>query len=166
MAREAKARLELKLSAEEFETDLGAGGGRSRLAHLVELVADLLNGTDDGEIDRVYSDELTVTTTPTDLDFVGGVTSKLNGQTVTLAEIVAVIVVNESAAGDVIVGGDANAIPIFGAATHTRPVKPGGADVWYAPAGVALVAGTGDILQLAASAGSVDCKVAVLGRSV
>lgn len=167
MARQASGRLAIQFKMEEVETALGADGQRSRLEHLLDLAVELATGTSDGQVDRVYSDTLNVTTTPTDLDCIGStLLSKLNGQAISLVDIVAVVVMNTGTSGNVIVGGDANAVPIFGAAAHTSVVPPGGSFFWYGgPGGIPLVAGTGDILQLAASAGTIGCKVGIAGRS-
>lgn len=167
MARQASGRIAIQFKMEEVETPLGADGQRSRLEHLLELAIELANGTSDSQIDRVYSDTINLTTTPTDLDLVGStVLSKLNGQAISLVDLVAIVVLNTATSGNVIVGGDANAVAIFGAAAHTAIVLPGGGWVWYGgPAGLVLTGGTADILQLAASAGTVGCKVGIAGRS-
>lgn len=166
MPREASGRLKVLLQVEEAETLLGSANRRSALPHEIDFDYALGSGTSDGQIDRVWSDEASYTTTPTDYDLVGSsVISELSGDAVSLVEIVGIVIQNTSVAGNLLVGGDANAIPIFSAANDVIVIPPGGIFVWFAPAGTALVAGTGDILQVAASTGTVTGKIAVFGRS-
>lgn len=164
MAREASGRLEIRVSIEEAETGLGAGGNRSRLEHAIEYVKSLANGTADGEITRVYSIEASLTTTPTDIDIVGALASVMNGAAVTMADFCGIIIENRSAAGNALLGGDANSVPIFSATNDVIPVEPGGIVVKYSPGGIPTTGGTGDIIQLAASAGTVIAKIVLIGR--
>lgn len=165
MAREASGTVKVLVKVEEAETLLGAANKRSTLPHEIDFHYELGSGTADGQIDRVWSDEATYTTTPTDYDLVGSsVISELSGDAVSLVEIVGIVVHNTGSA-NLSVGGDANGVPIFGAAAHTITVPPGAIYVWFAPAGTTLVAGTGDILQVVAASGSVTGRVMVFGRS-
>lgn len=165
MARLASGRFELRVSIEEVETALGAGGNRSRLEHAINYVKAIASGTADGEIDRVYSVEIDLTTTPTDVDIRGSLASVLSGQTVTMADFVGLVVEHVSGAGNALIGGDANSVPIFADTSDIVPVEPGGIVAKYSPGGVVTTAGTGDILQLAASAGTVRVRVALIGRA-
>lgn len=166
MARQALGRFGIFFDAWELSTALGADSATSRLQHLLSDIGDLVSGTGDSQIDRAYSDVLTLTTTPTTLDLVGSsVLSKLDGQAISLVDIVAVAVINTGADG-LIIGGSTNNIPIFSGSNAALVIPVGGKMLWQAgPAGVALVASTGDILRLAAQTTTTTCKVGVVGRS-
>jgi len=65
------------------------------------------------------------------------------------------------------VGGDANAVPLFGAVADYQIVGPGGVLLLVNPTdGWAVTATTGDIIEIANPGGNdIDCDVALLGRS-
>lgn len=166
MARTATGKVRVVVDLMEGSTALGVASATGTLRHLVDDIVEYASGTSDGQIDRVYSGTLSLTTTPTDVDLVGSLTSVLTGQTTTFVDLVGVLVVNQSTSGNVVVGNDTNGVPIFGAVTHTLSVPPGGLFLWRAgAAGLATTAGTGDILQLAASAGTVTAALVLWGRS-
>jgi hypothetical protein len=125
------------------------------------------SGTTDGTtIDRCWSSSTAVTTTPTDHDLIGGLTSNLNGQATSFVDLVGIICVNDGTSGDIQIGAGSN--PVTGwvlAAGDGVTVKPGGIFLWLAPNGVAPSAGTADILREVASAGSISQKFVLLGRS-
>jgi|SRR5579871_1474256 len=68
---------------------------------------------------------------------------------------------------DVVVGGDTNAIGLFGGATQVMHVKPGGWLLWVAPgaAGLGMTNGSTDTLKVAngSSGTGVNYDIAVLG---
>jgi hypothetical protein len=165
MPRDAYGKVKVEIEIIERNTAIGPGDGVASIAHraLIDLL--IASGTGDGQVDRVLSDALTLTTTPTDLDLAGSIASDIGAGTVVFAEVSLIVVQNTSEAGDIVVGGDTNALLFLGAAAQTLSVKPGGFAVLYAPKGYTVTAGTGDILQLAASAGTVTGKLIVAGRS-
>jgi hypothetical protein len=118
-------------------------------------------------MDRIHSDAITVTSTPTDVDLAGSLSSEVGGGTTTFVKVSLIYVKNKSpsGSGNVLIGGDANALPFFSAANDVLVLPPGGVFLWHAPPGVTVTAGTGDILQLAASTGSVELEYIVGGRS-
>jgi hypothetical protein len=170
MARQAKAKIRVLVEVEEFETDVGADSATIRLPHRIEYNLDLESGTTDGtQIDRVYSSDASLSTTPTDLDLSGSLASALNGSnTVVLADLVLIAVENTTAAGGGTsnVGGDAAAVTGWVAdATDVVKVGPKGLFLWIAPSGTTVTATTADVLQLVASTGTVTNKIIVAGRS-
>lgn len=165
MAREAFGRLRVDIEVTERNTQIGGGSDAASMIHRFLVDSVLNNGTSDGQVDRAYSEALSLTTTPTDFDVSGSIASDIGAGTVVLAEVVCVAISNTSESGDIVFGGDTNFVTITGAAAHTLAIKPGGLMLLYAPKGYAVVAGTGDILQLAASAGTVTGKMLILGRS-
>lgn len=166
MALAASGKLRVTLDLKEFSTSLGVGDATARCDHFLEFAAELANGTADGEMNRVYSAAVALTTTPTDVDLSGALSSVLaTGTTVSFVDLVGVFIVNTSTSGNIEVGGDANGVPAFGATNDIIRVLPGGCIFWYAPTGVAVTNSTGDILQLAASTGTVNCKIVIWGRN-
>lgn len=129
------------------------------------------SGTGAGQADLLWMDERTLAaSTSEDLDLAGVLTDAL-GATVTMAEVVAILVVADPANTNNVVLGDATQpVPLLGGTNPTISVKPGGAFMLCAPnaAGQFTVgAGATDDLKVANSgAGSaVTYKIAVLGRS-
>lgn len=128
------------------------------------------DGTAANQANRIFQDQRTLTASSTeDLDLAGVLTDPF-GATITFARVRLLYVAAAAAnTNNVIVGGDANALAIFGAATHTLTVRPGGFVLLAAPdtTGYAVTAGTGDILQVANSAAgtSVTYDVVVIGAS-
>jgi hypothetical protein len=163
MARVAQGKVKFGVSILEGSTGQGNGSQTVATPHGSQVEFTLEDGTDDGEIDRVYSGRITLTTTPTSLDLSGSLAGVVTG-TVVLAEIVGCRIRNRSAAGNVLVGGGSNQIPKFDTSFKV-PVGPRGVIQWHDPSGVTVTAATGDILTLAASAGSVDCEITLWGRS-
>lgn len=165
MAREASGTLSVSVDIQERSTSVGTGSATAGLTHRVLYEKVLANGTSDGQIDRVHSEALSVTTTPTDYDLSGSLSSDIGAGTTSFVEVTGILITNDSASGDLQVGGDAASIPLFGAAADYILVKPGGIFVWYAPAGLAVTNSTADVLQIAASTGTVTGKLILLGRS-
>jgi hypothetical protein len=140
------------------------------LLHQLIYSAELPSGTADGSIDRVYSDAIGFTTSNTDLDVVAGVASKLNGATLTFADVCGVAVFNDGlvggGGGNLIVGNAAAPLGLFSAGTTTITVRPGGIFLWTDGPGIQPAGGTTDVLRIVASAGTVQGRVAIWGRSV
>lgn len=164
----ARSDIDVGIKVIEYSAPGGAGAQAGNLRHVLDFEADWTSGTTASKADLVYSlNDVSYTTTPVDYDLRGSLTSKLDASAVVAVEVVCVIVKNESTTGDLYVGGDANAIPFFGAAADYLIVKPGGLLVLCSGSDPAwaTTAGTGDILQISASAGTVVGDVIVLGRS-
>lgn len=129
------------------------------------------SGTGANLADKVWADNRTLTASSTeDLDLAGGSLTDALGAALTFARVRMLIVYAAIAnTNNVVVGGDANAVPFFGAATHTVTVRPGGLLVLAAPdtTGYAVTAGTGDIIQVANSGAgtSVTYDIVVIGGS-
>lgn len=165
MPREVSGRIRLEIDLQERNTLVGDGTKTAALAHQVLVDKVISSGVGDGQFDRIHSAALAVTTTPTDFDLAGVLTSAIGAGTTTFVEVGLICIRNTGTSGNLVVGGDTNALLIFGGATHTLTIPPGGTFFWEAPPGVAVVAGTGDILQIAASAGTVPGTLLIAGRS-
>ena len=165
MPREVSGRIRLEIDLQERNTLVGDGTKTAVLAHQALRDKLITNGVGDGQMDRVHSTALSVTTTPTDFDLAGSLSSAIGAGTTTFVDLSMIYIENTSTTGNLVVGGDANFVAFLGGATHTLTIPPGGVFFWEAPAGVTVVAATGDILQIAASTGTVTGKMIVGGRS-
>lgn len=135
------------------------------------ITQDFANGIGLNQADRVFSDTRTIAASTTeDLDLAGGSLTDALGTALTFAKIRALIIkASPLNTNNVVLFGDANSIPFLGTAATVMPIKPGGMLVLTAPdvAGIAVTAGTGDILQVAnGGAGTpVTYEVIVIGTS-
>jgi len=126
------------------------------------------SGTGLGQADVIFSD--TRATAGTDsLDMVGGGLLDNLGNVWAPARIKAIIVVAAAAnPGNVLLRRPAaNGVPFFTAAADEVPIHPGGIFVLVAPsaAGYPTTAGTADLIDLAASAGTVTYDIYLIGAS-
>jgi len=139
---------------------------RADLVKTVPLSLD--TGTGLGQADVIFSD--TRSTAGTDsLDMIGGGLLDNLGQTWAPARIKGIIVVAAAAnTGNVLLRRPAaNGVPFMTAAADEIPIHPGGVAVIWAPsaAGYACTAGTADLIDLAASAGTVTYDIYIIGAS-
>lgn len=131
---------------------------------------DLADGVAADQADMIWSDQRTIAASATDdLDLEGSLTDAF-GAAFTPTKVKALIVkAAEGNTNDVVVGGDANAVPIFGDATDTVAIQPGGVLVLVSPAlaGYPVTASTGDILQVANSGAGTEVvyDVVIIGTS-
>lgn len=112
---------------------------------LQRFSATLTTGTGAGQADTMWSDTRTVTTGATDsLDFAGGGLVDAFGVAFAPARIKAIAVYARAAnATNLTLGGDANAVPIFGDPTDTFVLKPGGVMVLIEPGATGWAVGAG-----------------------
>lgn len=144
--------------------------GQAKAELAVSHARNLTDGTANAQADRQFQDERTLATAANeDLDFAGGTLVDPFGAIFTAAEITAMQITADPTNTTNITFKPAAAngfLGPFGAATHTHTLKPGAS--WQAsdPAGWPVTAGTGDLFNVANSAGaSAKYKIAVLGRS-
>lgn len=128
------------------------------------------SGTGANQVDRLFTDRRTLAASASeDLDL-AGVLSDAFGATLTFAKLKALLVIADTAnTNNVNVTRPAsNGVPLFLAAGDGIPVLPGGLFAWVGPgAGVAVTAGTGDLVTVANSGAgtSVTYDVYALGTS-
>lgn len=160
-----------KLSAEQTGPNTFADEFEPALSKIQRIV----DGTAAGQADLIYAAERSLASASNDdLDLSGGLTDAF-GATITMAEVMGIVVINEAANGtanttDLTIGGATNPFVGFLGATDTiGPIKPGGTFMMFAgdAAGIgAVTAGTGDILRIANSAGATaNYQIAIIGRS-
>lgn len=136
----------------------------------IQQALTLTDGTGANQADRIFSDTRTLSASANeDLDLSGSLTNAYG--TVTFARIKAVFVIADAAnTNNVNVSrSTSNGVPLFLAATDGIAVRPGGIFLWACSdaTGVAVTAGTGDLLNFANSAGStsVNYSVVIIGAS-
>lgn len=130
----------------------------------------LTDGTGADQADRIFSDERTLAASASeDLDLSGSLTNAFG--TVTFARIKAVLVIADSGnTNNVNVSRPAsNGVPLFLAASDGIGVRPGGVLLWACTdaTGVAVTAGTGDLLTIAnsSSGSAVTYRIIIIGAS-
>ncbi len=130
----------------------------------------IANGTGAGQANMIWTDTRTIAASTTeDLDLYGDLANAF-GDTVNFTQIKGVFIFASSAnTNNVIVGGDAASLPLFGAVNDVLSVKPGGCLCVYDPSanGVAVTDTTGDVLQIANSSSgtSVSYDIIIIGEA-
>lgn len=131
----------------------------------------LANGSGASQADLMWHDQRTLAaSTAEDLDIDGGGLTDAFGAAVAFDLIKALYIYAATGnTNNVQVGGDANSVPIFGATADFISIPPGGFFAITAPdaTGIAVTAGTGDIIQVENSAGgtSVTYDIVIIGVS-
>jgi hypothetical protein len=162
------SRIEIQVTA-KLSSQLDLVAAEAPLAKQVLL--DLTNGTGTNQANTIWSDQRTIAPSTTeDLDIVGGGLTDAFGVAFAPVKVKALIVCASSGnTNNVVLGGDANAVPILSAAATTVSIQPKGCFVLTAPAtpGIAVTAGTGDIIQVANSGAgtSVTYDIIVIGTT-
>jgi len=165
MASTLKTRLSASINIVQ---SAAPDGGAARVEQTVEKVLEMLNGTTNDKADLAFIDTRTLSSGASeDLDLAGALANAL-GETITAAEIVAVLFV--SATGNttnlIIGGATAEAQLWFTAAGDKETVKPGGLSMHFAPAGWAITATSADDLKVENAAGAAATySIAVIARS-
>lgn len=147
-------------------------GAAPSWAGAFDQLVDLANGTGAAQFDLGYANERTVASGANDDIDLSGVLTDALGNTVTMAELVGLLIINKQRDGtanttSLTLGGGANPVPGFSAALW--PIGPGGFFQMVSPAAAGLAtitAGTGDILRVTNSSGATaKYQIAILGRS-
>lgn len=168
-----KATLTTKLTAVQSSS----GAYKGRFTPSLEKIQVFSNGTSANQADLIYADERTVGDGANDDIDLSGVLTDTFGSTITAAEVVGLLIINQQADGtanttDLTIGAGSNPfLGFLGGTTPTvGPLKPGASFMLFAgdAAGIGTVtAGTGDILRVANSAGAAATyQIAIVARSV
>lgn len=165
MPREVSGSLRLSIDLAERNTGLGDGSRTAQMPHGALFEAIISTGLNDGNLDRIYSDAISVSTSGTQIDLAGSLTSEIGGGTTTFVDLCLIYARNTSSVGDARLGGDTASVPFLSVATTYLVIPPGGVFFWYAPAGITVTATTADILKFSASAGTVNVTYLFAGRS-
>jgi len=165
MATQSGVTLRVQVEGASLSASAGINGAISLIARTI--TKQWAQGTSANGVDKVYAAAaLALTTTPTDLDLAGGSNVKdpasQTDQTFTKLHCV---IVHNTGDNAIVLGGDANSVPLFDAAADSITIPVGGLVVLqYGPDGIAVTASTGDILQLAAAASTSTADVIIWGR--
>jgi hypothetical protein len=155
--------------AAELTSPLDLSTPTSSLA--VRQQMNFAQGAGAGQADMIWHDRGTIAASATtSLDLAGGLAGPFGGN-LTFARIKALLV--RAAAANTnnvnVVRPASNGVPWTLAAGDGFPVKPGGVFWWYDPtaAGVAVTAGTGDLLDLVNSGAgtSVTYEIVIVGAA-
>jgi hypothetical protein len=125
------------------------------------------NGTGANQANMLWHDQRSVTTSGEDIDLAGSLTSAF-GTTITFAVVKGVIVVAATANGGnvVVARASSNGVGVFNAASDAVTLKPGGVFLWTDPsaAGTTVTAGTGDLLNIDSTSGTVTYDIWLVGE--
>jgi len=166
MARRASGRLIVLADVNEESDSLGTGDAIARMAHRLEAAVNLANGTSNGQIDRIWSTNGTATSTPTDFDLSGSLSSPLAAGAVTFAEVAFILVQNTGAAnltwGQ---GAASNPVAFWSGTNPGQNVLPGGLSLaYFGEAGLTIANASSDVLRLSC-ASTTTYRLMIAGRS-
>ncbi|MFA7308191.1 MAG: hypothetical protein WC026_16135 [Hyphomicrobium sp.] len=162
----------LNAGASVSQTRTAVAGVAPSWSKAINKTLSFANGTGANQADIVYLAERTVASATNDDIDLAGVLTDAFGATITAAELVALIVVNEPLSGvanttNLTLGGATAFVPGFSAALW--PISPGGVFEIASPgaAGLATItATTADILRVSNSSGaSATYQILILARS-
>lgn len=135
-------------------------GTSGRIASRQELQKShiLENGTGAGQADLEYAFTLSVTTSGSTIDLTGSLTN-YDGTNFNCVEITDIYIEKDDEdAGYLIIGGGSN--PLAGVTGFAEPFFHMACD-----SGIPVTAGTGDLLKIASSAGTITVNGVIHGRS-
>lgn len=131
-----------------------------------DLTFTFSNGSGANQINMIWHDQRSVGSGGENLDLAGSLTSAF-GATITFTSVKGVIIkaADANAANVQFSRPASNGVPLFAAASDQVNIRPGGLFVFISPdaSGVAVTAGTGDILTVAAASGTVSYDIYILG---
>jgi hypothetical protein len=162
----------LTLSAQITGVQSGAADlGALEFSPNLAFVKAITNGTGANQADLLFADTRTLAASATeDLDLAGSL-ADVFGATITMVEVVAIMILADAGNTNNVVIGDATSpVPLFGGTNPTLAIKPGGMFMIVAPNAsgqFAVGAGSTDKLKVANSGGTtgVTYSIVVVGRS-
>ena len=161
-------RLLLQINA-DFATALDLNTATAPLSYKAQT--DLSSGVAANQADVIWADQRTLSASATEsLDLKGGGLVDAFGTAINPVKLRGIIITAASTnTNNVVVGNDTNHVPFLSAVTSTVTIQPNGTFVLTAPAlaGIAVTAGTGDIIKVTnGGAGtSVTYNIILLGTS-
>lgn len=167
MAGSLSTTLKVNLSGAFTETDSTFGNSSKAISHITTITT--ANGTSASQANKIYTQSGTVTDSGVTIDLAGSV-EDVFGDTITLAKLCGIIVVNnsEEAGENIQVGAGTNAVAaMFGAAADYIVIGPSGILVLWAPMdGYTVTGGSADEVELTASSGdSISYEFVAIGRT-
>ena len=169
-------RTEITAAIKAAQVGSSAFGGPSFMP-TISAVLETTLGTGANQADILWTAQRTVNASTNDDIDLAGVLTNAFGATITVAELVAILIINAPLTGtanlsNLTIGGGTNPVTGFlGGTTPTvGPIRPGGFFLIGCgdAAGIGgVTAGTGDILRVANGAGgAATYQIAVIGRTV
>ncbi len=129
----------------------------------------LLNGVGASQADKIYTNTYAIATAATESIDVKGALVDALGAAFTPAKLKAVYIYSQPANTTTLtLFGDVNSVPILNTAATTTTLLPGGLFLLVQPplAGIAVTAGTGDIIKIVNAAGATaNVDVILVGTS-
>lgn len=165
MATRSGTRLTVTLEGESFAAASGANGAVASIALRGGVTR--AQGTSANNVDKVFQANISVGTAAVDYDLSGGsnVKDPASQADQTFTKLHAIIVINTHASQNLILGGDTNSVPFLSTAASTITIGPGGIFAWdFGADGVAVTAGTGDIVQIEGSGSATTGVLTLIGR--
>lgn len=161
------SRIQLKAVA-RLASSVGLASVEAAIDEMFET--ELADGVEIDEADKLYSlsSQSIADGGTLSIDLKGSLTDPA-GAAFTPAKLKALIIrADPTNTTNLTVGGDANHVPVLSAGTTTFVLKPGGMFVFVDPslAGVAVTAGTGDLVKIVNGAGAAALvDVIIIGTS-
>jgi len=166
------ADITLSFSARETSAE---GTQQGSLDHRIDAAIRMLNGTADGQVDLVFSEEHSLSASGSKTyDLAGALTAAIGGSTLTFVDICAILLINADSDADLTIGPAAsNGCVSFWADASDR-VRCGRAAssarpsivLLYDDSGYTVTAGTGDGITVTETAGNAcTYQIAFLGRT-
>lgn len=153
--------------------------GNAQQAHRFEFPGSLSStggvyatGTASNQQDRVWSDTRSAAAAADTIDLAGSLTAAIGGATITFVEVRGIAIRNKATTAAHILSVGAGSNPafsgLFGATGDVIKVPASGMFFWHAPldgGGLAVTAGTGDILTIDPGANTVSYDILIWGAS-
>lgn len=135
---------------------------------MFQYLLEMTSGVGLNQADAVWSDRRTVNASTTDSLDLNGALETAVGVAFTPARIKGLICRNRGAQNIALTRPAANGVPWLTAAGDSIIIVPGGINIWLAPtaAGIAVAAGTGDLIDIVNGAGAaVDYDIVIIGAT-
>lgn len=168
MATALKTFIDLNLIA---SLESGASGQVGGIAHQITLVRSLVNGTSEGQCDRVYQVTSTLAASGTDTYDLAGVVENVYGTVISFAEVQLLAIQSQGATGQNLTIGKAASNPVttIWSGTSAVEVVPGGGTImkYGGVDGYAITAGSADSITVTNTHGSasITYTLLIVGRS-
>lgn len=135
---------------------------------MFQYLLEMTSGVGLNQADAVWSERRTVNASTTDSLDLNGALETAVGVAFTPARIKGLICRNRGAQNIALTRPAANGVPWLTAAGDSIIIVPGGINIWLAPtaAGIAVAAGTGDLIDIVNGAGAaVDYDIVIIGAT-
>ena len=163
----AVRKLVINVNVEVQEVGDDAFGSPPPRSTVISYQAEIPQGTGSNAVNLAYVDERRYTaSTAVDHDLAPYDDFQGNSKTIAKAKMIAFQTRNLTSGEQWQIGGDANSVPVFGAAADYLKLGPNGLFLWIDPIdGISVTAGTGDIVQVTPPAAAAVGKLVVVGSS-